>query len=393
MNILFICDEYPPFRSGGIGSVTKIIAECLASRGHSVKIAGYYTAMDETERHDVVNEIEVYRYNLGYRKGPLRSRLIMYLNKMGCSGWLIQKELVFFETNIEELIQRKKIDIVEIPDFYGFNVFRTKHKYKKYCVPTVLRVHGSISFLENLSGHKNEYAWMNDRNHFMRCDAVAAVSRFSQEYVHQNFPDVHFKNDVVIYNPLEDSFINESPHCENQTILFVGKLKETKGAFSLIKAFNIFAKTHPGWSLRLAGYGDVDIASQYVDNSTKDRVSFLGLCNREQLKLEITNCTFACVPSYFENFSMVALEIMGRRRALIYTNRTSGPEVIEDGVNGLLVDPEDIDNIVNAMCKMADDDDFRYRCAENAYSFVKKNFTLPHIVTQIELLYSNLLNK
>jgi glycogen synthase len=42
MNILFICDEYPPGRHGGIGTVVQLTARALVSQGHNVVVAGFY---------------------------------------------------------------------------------------------------------------------------------------------------------------------------------------------------------------------------------------------------------------------------------------------------------------------------------------------------------------
>ena len=42
MNILFYCDEYPPYITGGIGSVTQTVAEYLSSKGHNIYFIGYY---------------------------------------------------------------------------------------------------------------------------------------------------------------------------------------------------------------------------------------------------------------------------------------------------------------------------------------------------------------
>ena len=42
MKILFYCNEYPPYPTGGIGSVTKIVAEELVKRGHEIFVVGYY---------------------------------------------------------------------------------------------------------------------------------------------------------------------------------------------------------------------------------------------------------------------------------------------------------------------------------------------------------------
>jgi glycogen synthase len=42
MTILFICNEYPPGKSGGIGSMTRVLARAMVKAGHQVLVAGLY---------------------------------------------------------------------------------------------------------------------------------------------------------------------------------------------------------------------------------------------------------------------------------------------------------------------------------------------------------------
>ena len=84
---------------------------------------------------------------------------------------------------------------------------------------------------------------------------------------------------------------------------------------------------------------------------------------------------------------MVALEVMARSKALIYTNRTSGPELIEDGVDGFLVDPDDIDSIVEKIRLLSNDHVIRDRLAINGANTVKSRFTSSVIVNDLEYFY------
>ena len=63
MNILFSCDEYPPARTGGIGSATKTIAENLVRKGHNV-----YVVSGRLDRSlpeiAMINGVTVYRLYL-----------------------------------------------------------------------------------------------------------------------------------------------------------------------------------------------------------------------------------------------------------------------------------------------------------------------------------------
>ena len=108
---------------------------------------------------------------------------------------------------------------------------------------------------------------------------------------------------------------------------------------------------------------------------------------------EIDNCSFACIPSFFENFSMVPLEIMGRSRAVIFTNRTSGNEIISDGEEGFTVNPDDIDDIYKKIRTLILEKNLRDLFAKKSYERVLNNFTTDQVVTQLESFYSSCIQK
>lgn len=392
MNILFYCNEYPPYKTGGIGTVTKIVAEALAKRGHNIYIVGYYPSNTTLPEYSEINGVHVYRYNLGYQCGKIRKLLFQLFYKLHCTRHIIQKELSFTERKISELIEQKRIQIIELTDFYKFNAQSSGIlNYTKFPVPTVLRVHGSASFLKSLQGITNQTIKTNDSRHFNRCEHISAVSEYSLKYVQENFDMAHFKTQSVIYNPIEERFLNPTPPSNSNDILFIGKLTKAKGCYSLLEAFNICAEKYPDMQLRLAGNGDIEKAKSYVKPQFIDRVHFLGFCNREQIQKEIDHCAFACIPSFFETFGMVALEIMGRQRALIFTERTSGKEIINDGENGYLINPENIDDIAKKIEILFSNNSLKKKIASNAFHSVQK-FSTSKIINQLENYYTNIIH-
>lgn len=390
MNLLFYCSEYPPYKTGGIGTVTKIVAEELVRRGHNVSVIGYYPDIPDKFVDEKINGVRVIRYNLGYRNSHIKDRLFVMLRKLGISGFITKRELSFIEGKIEAYIVDNKIDVLELTDYYPFVLCNSKLEFKKFSVPTVLRIHGSASFIQNLSGRGKSCYDENDQRHFQRCDHVSAVSRYSLNYVKNKFHLPAIQTWNVIYNPIEDSFLKKNEPVNNDHVLFIGKLTETKGCYSLVRAFNICAEKHPTLQLKLAGKGDETKVKELIDPKYIDRVHFLGYCDRERIKEEIDTCAFACIPSYFENFSMVPLEIMSRAKAIIYTDRTSGNEIISDGYNGFLVDPENIPAIVAGISNLIVSHELRDKMAKNAYERVLNHFCATSISSELVSYYSSL---
>lgn len=391
MNILFYCNEYPPYRTGGIGNVTKIVAESLINRGHNVYVVGYYDQNTELPYYSTINGVHVYRLNLGYRTGKIRLKLFYLLLRLGLTKRIIQTELSYTENFIEELVKKNNIDIIELTDYYNFNgLSKQPLKFKKFSVPTVLRIHGSISFLNKLAGKENSAFKLNDSLHFKRCNYLSAVSQYSLSYVCENFDISNFKKQLVIYNPLEDSFYKRQSLSHLKKILFIGKLSENKGCYALLSAFNNIYKKFPDWTLELIGGGNIDIAKEYIDDCAINNVLFRGFCNRQEIQKAIDECSFACIPSFFETFGMVATEIMSRSRTLIFTNTTSGPEIIQNNINGILVNPRDLNQIELSICSLIENKDYLSNLSNQAFEDCSRKFRINNIVNQLETYYTSL---
>ena len=396
MNILYYCDEYPPTRNGGIGTVVKLVAEAMAARGHQVTVAGRYADTRGKETVDQINGVTVIRWCKGcYRTFGIRI-CDLIRNQKRLRKVKSQRILDRTQRLLERVIKERCIDLLEMPDYVDLFVNNDGIEFpsRQFSVPMVVRVHGSVSFLyRNLQGADNEEKTKQDKFLFAKADAICAVSEFSKRYVEENLsPD---KDIEVIYNPIDSgSFENVIPSAPAQpTILFFGKIAEMKGAWSLIKAFNLVAEKHPQVKLRLVGNGDIDKAKRLVDSRFADRVEFAGFVPHERIVHEIDSATCCVLPSYFENFSMAALEVLARKRALIYTERASGKELIDDGENGFLVDPDNVVQIAEKMELLFSDASLRHRLAENGYEMCRGRFSTETIIPQMEQYYQSVIQK
>ena len=88
---------------------------------------------------------------------------------------------------------------------------------------------------------------------------------------------------------------------------------------------------------------------------------------------------------------MVVLEVMARGKAIIFTERTSGKEIISDGYNGYTVNPEDEYEIATKLELLIRDVELRKRLAKNAYVTIEKSYKASVIVEQLELKYKQLI--
>jgi glycosyltransferase involved in cell wall biosynthesis len=408
MNILFYCDEYPPLRNGGIGSVTKVVAESLAQRGHTVVVVGNYGQLKETSGiadYAVINNVHVYRF----LSQVYKTKTLFFFKVVLCLAIFFDftRAVNFFkfqiarcklrrtEVKIEQLIKDYQISIVELPDYQDelFHGLNRIVEFRKFSVPTIIRIHGSCSFLEYYAKQSiSRHILQNDINHFNRADAICAVSEFSKLFVKQYIAPT--SEIEVIYNPIEKEYFHHAEgYPEPKVILFFGKIILNKGVFTLIKSFDKIASRFPSIKLQLIGNGDIKFAQSLVADKFKDRIFFSGFMSKEELIKEIDKAYLCILPSYFENFSMAALEVLARKKALIYSKRSSGPELITEGETGWLVDPENVEELAEKMLWALNHPKETKLIAEKGFKHCLNHFSTEIIIPEMEKYYSSLINK
>jgi glycosyltransferase involved in cell wall biosynthesis len=136
-------------------------------------------------------------------------------------------------------------------------------------------------------------------------------------------------------------------------ILFVGRNFERKGGPELLAAFEALRRHEAGARLTIVGpprRGPVPPGVEWVgpvSRSDPDGPDRLGLLYEE--------ATALAVPTWFEGFGMTYLEAMAYGLPCVATATGAIPEMVEDGVTGMLVPPGDVGALGEALCALADD--------------------------------------
>lgn len=143
---------------------------------------------------------------------------------------------------------------------------------------------------------------------------------------------------------------------------FIGRLSPVKGVDRLIRAFSRLGATYA--ELWVAGDGGSGYARELQSLAEGARVRFLGRVAATDFYKEVD---VVLVPSAWNDpLPTVVIEAFASGRPVIATRRGGIPELIEDGENGLLVNPDDPDELYNAMRRLQVDDGLRQRLAAGA---------------------------
>lgn len=184
-----------------------------------------------------------------------------------------------------------------------------------------------------------------DRTVGRLADVQIAISHGLGRYLaaEEGFAESAFE--VVHYGIRAGDTPSEPP--AGKRLAIVGRLIPIKGHVHLLDALARMAD--PGVTLEVAGDGELrdELERQVVSRGLGDRVVLLGRVETPGDVFERAAVTV--VPSLGEGFGMVALEAMERGRAVVATAVGGLPEIVEDGVTGLVVPPADPDALAEAL--------------------------------------------
>ncbi len=176
-------------------------------------------------------------------------------------------------------------------------------------------------------------------------------------------------------------------------ILFVGGLKSIKGVRYLIEAFKTVSQTVPGARLLLIGEGQErhNLQALVKEKNLEEKVHFLGaLPNEKVLEYMVASDIFA-LPSLFETFGIVNLEAMASGLPVVATRVYGVPEVVQDGVNGFLVEPKNSQQLAEKIVLLLSNDQLREKISLHNKETAKK-YNWGDIVLRLEKIYLETIN-
>jgi glycogen synthase len=167
--------------------------------------------------------------------------------------------------------------------------------------------------------------------------------------------------------PFEDPFAD----IRRPRVLFVGRLARQKGVSTLVEAAGLLKD--PSAQVLFVGDGPerkaLEREAQRI--GVGDRLHFVGFFAHDQLSAVFAHADLLVLPSLYEELGTVLLEAMQAALPIV-ASRTGGiPDVIEDGVNGLLVPPGDPEALARAIDRLLADRALAYRLSEGAQERAK----------------------
>ncbi|MFP2514647.1 glycosyltransferase family 4 protein [Buttiauxella agrestis] len=229
-----------------------------------------------------------------------------------------------------------------------------------------------------------EATWQYIAKNYQALDVIVSPSEFLRGVIKRTLPDSRID---VIVNGIDDS-LPVDDIADKGYLLFVGRLSREKGAESLLRAHQQMASKIP---LKIVGHGPLynQLIEQYPN------AEFLGYVQQgEGLDHLIKHARAVIVPSEcYENCSMSVLEAMSFARPVIGARIGGIPEQIRDGVDGVLFEPGNVEELASVLDDFARRPEKAHLMGRNARERLCEKYALRKHMDTLLNLYQELLSK
>lgn len=210
-------------------------------------------------------------------------------------------------------------------------------------------------------------------------DGIIAVNHklkiWSEEKIHfknviflPNFPStaIDAKNDTVLYG------------IQGKRIVSLANLRVQKNHFMLLEVTKKIKLSHPEWSFHLIGKDFEDeyskqIKKMILEYNLENSVFIYG--SKEDVANILRLSTIGVLTSQSEGLPVALLEYGWNKLPVVVTNVGEIPMLIEDGVNGFLVDPEHVQLFYESLVKLLDNNTIRFNLGNALHQTINEKYS------------------
>jgi colanic acid/amylovoran biosynthesis glycosyltransferase len=222
---------------------------------------------------------------------------------------------------------------------------------------------------------------------------VVCISDFARsQLMALSEPDSWDRLEVVHVGIPVDQFTRSSaaPAQRHPAILYIGRLVPEKGQAVLLEATALLADRGHLVEVTLAGDGTLraDLERRAEQLGIAPQVSFLGAVGQDRLRELYEAASIFCLPSFAEGVPVVLMEAMAMGLPVVSTRIAGIPELIEDGVGGLLVAPGRPDELADRLESLLTDPALCRELGMKGREAVLREFDAERSATQLYELFS-----
>jgi len=323
------------------------------------------------------------------------------------SGTILEKEIREKKLTVYYLNKRRGLDLRIIPQLY--HIFRTfrpdivhTHRYVlRYALLPILFCHIPVRVHTVHNIAEKEVDKIGRLVHWIAFSFGGVVPVSISQEVANTVKALYGKNiyTPVIYNGIptmrfipkvERENIKEK---EDIVLLHIGRFELQKNHSLLIEAFAQVVKEYPTMRLWLVGDGPLRPKIERIvkEKGLEEKVLFLGI--RSDVPKLLADSDIFILSSDWEGVPLTILEAMAAGKPVIATAVGGIPELIEDGVTGILVPPRNPEALTKGILCLAKDSDLRQYMGNVGQKRALERFDISKTAREYENLYLKILRK
>ncbi len=385
MRILQVVHGYPPQKWGGVELITATLAQVLAERGHQVTV---FARMADTAAEEFSVRDDEPAHNILADTDEPKVRVVRVVNNLSrISHFRLDYDNPFLDEAFHQVVTEARPDIVHIQHVgnlsgsliqvsaqLGYPVVLSLHDFffacsRHYLIDNQTRLcpgpdrgERCIACLQSVTSAdeaRRRFAYFEQLLHIPQ--QVIVPSRFLADKMREIFPCLEPRLHIIApgiapgRKVRREDWHNQQP--SPLRVLCLGMLMPHKGPHVLIEA----VRRLPVGSIAVSLYGGRLAAwNAYADQLEADAadlpIRFCGTYAHDELSAILAQHDVLVVPSICEEtFSLVTREALQAGLPVIAAKRGALPAVIQDGVNGLLFEPENADDLRRCLERLRTD--------------------------------------
>jgi glycosyltransferase involved in cell wall biosynthesis len=391
MKIALVCPaSLPATQFGGIVFLATDLAREISEMGHDVTI--YTTDLDFSNGANKFN-----------KQLPRTEKFEKFtINRTHV--WFSFK-LFFVNTTMSKEIEKDKPDIIHTIGLRSYQSIIAWRISKKLKIPLVVSDQGGLT----------THPFLNESSLFLKilykiqkifirkiinhASAISVANEYEKKIFlefNENSKIEIIRNGVNLKTLVSKENFRNKYKISNKFILFVGRFSLSKGIKTLIQAFNLVQNENK--------FSDINLIIMGVDfGYERDMEKLIHTLNLSKKIIVIKNppredvisaygeSEFLVLPSQWELSPLVPLESFAFKKPVISTKSHGIPFTVKDNENGILVEPEEPEQLSKAIIKLLFDDKLKDKLGLSGYNFVHEKCNSVSMAKHSLKLYNELL--
>lgn len=385
LNILMLSWEFPPLVVGGLSRHVFDLSRTLTKQGHQVFVIT--TFVEGLPAYEKIQGVHVCRV---LSLQPHHSDFFAWVNSLNAAmvheGLRLCKHIPFHVVHAHDWLVGSAARVIQIQLNIPLicTIHATEHGRNK-------GIHNALQE----SVHEKERRLIHDAQAVIVCSEYMKKELIDLFYVRPDKISV-FPNGIepgMFLSQCRSNNIKKKYQLRSgdRLIFSVGRVVYEKGFHVLIEAAEIVRKKMANVRFIVAGKGPLlhEYRALIKEKKLERYVQFIGYITDDERNQLFHHSDIAVFPSLYEPFGIVALEGMVVGKPTIVTNTGGLQTIVEDGVSGIKVRPDDAFHLAEKILVLLQDKEYARHLGEKGKKRVETMFGWDHIATETIKLFED----